>query len=240
LITTAPQDKYCEYLEARGHKVELVPVIQFRFINKQKLHESLENKDDYDGIIFTSSRSVQAVAEIRGSEKCLEDKDIFVVGETTEKIVKEKLGLDSFGSSTGSGDALADFIIHHYSLNKKSFLFPVSSIAKDNISSQLENNGHKINRIDCYETIENEKLKEHIKNLQEENDCSNTKIFVFFSPSGVDHAFRYIKASHKTRKHVSIGETTRQALLNKNIEDVLCAKRPTPQSLCDLIDNLRI
>ena len=30
----------------------------------------------------------------------------------------------------------------------------------------LEDNGHKINRIDCYETIENEKLKEHIKNLQ--------------------------------------------------------------------------
>ena len=28
-------DKYCQYLKSRGHKVHLVPVIQFRFVNSE-------------------------------------------------------------------------------------------------------------------------------------------------------------------------------------------------------------
>ena len=73
--------------------------------------------------------------------------------------------------------------------------------------------------------------------IQVEN-CLEPQIFVFFSPSGVDYACRYIQTSHRTRIFVSIGETTKQALANKNINDVISAKKPTPQSLCDVIDNL--
>jgi uroporphyrinogen-III synthase len=62
---------------------------------------------------------------------------------------------------------------------------------------------------------------------------------VFFSPSGVDAALKYMNQEQINKfEFISLGETTKQALLKYNVEKASCAKKPNPESLCDAIDNI--
>ena len=55
------KDSYQEHLQSLGMVVSLVPVIEFSFLESDSLLTQLSNPEDYDGMILTGKRSVQAV-----------------------------------------------------------------------------------------------------------------------------------------------------------------------------------
>ena len=55
------KDSYREHLQSLGMVVSLVPVIEFSFLESDSLLTQLSKPEDYDGMILTSKRSVQAV-----------------------------------------------------------------------------------------------------------------------------------------------------------------------------------
>ena len=55
------EDGYQQHLLSLGFQVDLVPVIEFSFVNSDSLLAKLEDAESYCGIIFTSKRSVKAV-----------------------------------------------------------------------------------------------------------------------------------------------------------------------------------
>jgi len=232
-VDSGEEDKYCQYLTSRGHTVHLVPVIQFDFINEEALKLAVED-GKYFGIIFTSVRSVDAVARTSlGNIDHLTDKKMFVVGESTKSAVKTKLGQESCGEECGSGEQLCKYIPQHIQ-DKRDFLFPASSLAKNTIQEELEKYGHKITRIDSYDTSENQNLQTAIQNIDQDVD-----VLAFFSPSGVEAAFKYLTDQQKQScQFVAIGETTRNSILQYT-DNAQSADKPNPESLAVAIENLK-
>ena len=69
-------------------------------------------------------------------------------------------------------------------------------------------------------------------------DLYRFQVLVFFSPSGVDSAMKYIsKEDLNKKKYVAIGETTKKAL-EKYVCNVACAKKPNPESIAEAIEKL--
>jgi len=66
------------------------------------------------GMVITSPRCAQGVIKCLGNSKLDENwckKFIFVVGETTSRIVKKELNLESIGADSGNAMALIPIIL---------------------------------------------------------------------------------------------------------------------------------
>ena len=105
-------DPYKELLESEGIEILNLPVLEFKFINAEKLKKELCEPEKYEGIVFTSQRGVEAVEKIREKVENFDenwcDKVCFVVGEMTASKVKESLGWNLvLGKETGNAKALA-------------------------------------------------------------------------------------------------------------------------------------
>ncbi|KAF5307393.1 hypothetical protein FQR65_LT18428 [Abscondita terminalis] len=57
------EDKYDAALTDNGFLVKHIRTLEFRYINLEQLHSKIRSPDDYDGIIFTTPRSVKALKE---------------------------------------------------------------------------------------------------------------------------------------------------------------------------------
>ncbi|XP_023343956.1 uroporphyrinogen-III synthase isoform X2 [Eurytemora carolleeae] len=224
-------DRYVKVLEEDGFNVILVPVIQFKFVNQQELSTAVESAAEYTGIVFTSKRAVESVVNLQIDIQILKEKDIYAVGPGTADFLQDKFGFASKGSETGSGEALAIFIIEENLKSSRNpfLLFPCSSLSRETMTTPLENAGIQCRRIISYETSENQDLKSIMAVLEQQSICA------FFSPSGVKSAMPHFSSEHlKAAKFVAIGETTKQALENYDI-DVYCAEEPTPAAILSLL-----
>lgn len=109
-------DKYEDCLAENGFSVKQCKTLIFNFRNLECLREKLSRPDEYEGIIFSSPRCVQAVhlAVKNKEENFLEQwqlKDNFVVGETTHTEALKRLRLNCMGKETGNAANLSHFIL---------------------------------------------------------------------------------------------------------------------------------
>uniref|UniRef100_A0A2I2ZEM1 Uroporphyrinogen-III synthase n=1 Tax=Gorilla gorilla gorilla TaxID=9595 RepID=A0A2I2ZEM1_GORGO len=114
------QDPYIRELGLYGLEATLIPVLSFEFLSLPSFSEKLSHPEDYEGLIFTSPRAVEA------AELCLEQnnktevwerslkekwnaKSVYVVGNATASLVS-KIGLDTEGAACGNAEKLAEYI----------------------------------------------------------------------------------------------------------------------------------
>ena len=104
-------DPYEAQLQS-DYEVIQVPVLQFQYIHQENLIEKLKSPEKYNSIVFTSVRSVEAVAKVTiendPSKNCLleswHSKKCYVVGESTYSKVLDTLRWKSrWDSSLRSG-----------------------------------------------------------------------------------------------------------------------------------------
>ena len=233
---------YAAELKRHHFNPIFVPTLVFGFKNLEKLHAKLQHPDDYEGLIFTSPRCVEAVVkaldkqELPGAWKMLHN---YAVGEVTHNFALTELQqLFTHGKATGNARNLADFIVdNHEGTKDMPFLLPCSNIAQDTLNIKLRENGYRVDACEVYETKCSPDLPELMdKALQAEN----IEYLAFFSPSGVNCTYEYFKAKGLAMdkyRLVAIGPSTRRALESKGLKVYCTAERPTVEHLIKVLIN---
>lgn len=221
-------------------EVVQVPVLKFDFINLDLLSQKLSG--NFDGIVMTSPRSVEAVAQAWGADegsdsicsKWTEEKRCYVVGEMTALKVKEMLGWKSsnvIGSEAGNAASLAVIIGENEKPGSK-LLFPCGNLKRSELEDGLKRDNIELEAVVCYETKPREDFH---KILANDNDGNFFDFVVFFSPSGVKSAFKALLNTCPGSKVIAIGPTTAESLKEKGCPDVLIARKPNALGIVQIM-----
>ncbi|KYM97384.1 PREDICTED: uroporphyrinogen-III synthase-like [Cyphomyrmex costatus] len=233
------QEMYIKTLESAGYNCECLQTLQFEFVNISDLRTCLSVADKYSGLILTSPRTVEAVAlAIKEDTSILyhwEHMPAYCVGSMTESLARNQLNLQHcVGSQSGNSKQLAEKIVLDIKKDSKPLLYPCSEIARETISCIVGDSGISIEKIVVYRTLESKTLEQELPKILEESPG----IFVFFSPSTVEHITAQLKknfCSIKDIKAVAIGPVTKDALIDSGFNVYATANKPEPAALMQAI-----
>ncbi|XP_045600774.1 uroporphyrinogen-III synthase [Procambarus clarkii] len=234
--------QYTDKLSRSGFSPFHIPALCFKFCNQESLKSSLQSPQDHSGIIFTSQRAVEAVAEIyiKLPLSCHAgwiEKKIFVVGDATGRAVQSLLKLTCIGHESGNAQQLVPIIIKETVAFDKPLLYPCGSLAKDELPRLLVNNDRDFKALVVYETSQHPQLKYTIQKLI--SGGQRPTHMVFFSPSGVNFALPVLQSLSVDItgvKMIAIGPTTNIALVQHKIPVLGVCPSPTADSLVHLLN----
>ena len=192
---------------------ETISVIEENFIEtKTKSFELLKVNEN---LIFSSQNAVKSVLNHSKQEE-LKLKNVFCVGLKTKTILEEN-GFNVLVDTDYSSD-LAEIISLIY--NKESYTFFSGNLRRDILPNTLKENGITFNEIEVYET-----------NLIPKKITTKLDGILFFSPSAVES---YLKVNTiKNEICFCIGETTAEALEEKEITNIIIAAEPSVENVID-------
>lgn len=224
-------------------EVVQIPVLKFDYINLDSLAAKLG--ENFDGIVMTSPRSVEAVSKVWNADaddgstsqcsRWTEEKRCYVVGEMTASKVKEMLGWKSsnvIGSEAGNAASLALIIGEHEKPNSK-LLFPCGNLKRNELEDGLKRDKIDLEAVVCYETKPREDFHKLLSNSG--GEANFFEFVVFFSPSGVKSAFPALLENSPGSKVIAIGPTTAESLKEKGCLDVLVAAKPNAQGIVQIM-----
>ncbi|XP_015592497.1 uroporphyrinogen-III synthase [Cephus cinctus] len=234
------QKTYTEVLESAGYTCEHLPALRFEFMNLQELLTCLLTSQSYSGIIFTSTRAVEAVnLAIKESKNVniinlWKSLPAYCVGPATRTAANNSLGLENCpGAESGNAEQLGKQILNDQCQESAPLLYPCSEIARDTLSKILTTGGVKMKKLVVYRTLPSKTLEEDI--LKTINPLPHA--FVFFSPSIVKYTLSLLK-NHgilEKTKAVAIGSVTGHVLKEANVKVYAIAGKPDPISLVQAI-----
>ncbi|KAL3303719.1 uroporphyrinogen-iii synthase [Colletotrichum asianum] len=240
----------------------------------------------YGGLIFTSQRAVEAftklIDEKKGESTLFSDTEggwphlhevpVYSVGPATTRALKaitQDPPLQVFGEHTGNGDALAKYILDHYSQwyhdrsIKPPVLFLVGEQRRDIIPKTLmapnlaSENRIQVDEVVVYGTGVMESFPRDFAHILQTTDAASSRWVVVFSPTGCDSMLRGLgmldeatgKGCNKSQGRrktfiATIGPTTRDYLRKTfAFEPDVCAEEPSPegvkQGIIQFMDNLK-
>ncbi|XP_077278181.1 uroporphyrinogen III synthase 1 isoform X2 [Temnothorax americanus] len=228
------QETYRETLESAGYSCECLQTLRFEFVNVLELRACLSVADGYSGLILTSPRTVEAVALAAKEDPSIlyhwKQMPAYCIGPATDSLARSQLNLlHCVGSDSGNSKRLAEKIVLDMKEDSKPLLYPCSEIARDSISCIVEDR-IPIEKIVVYRTLKSETLEQELPKMIDK--CP--RIFVFFSPSTVEHIKTQLKRYFYNIKHikaVAIGPVTRDALINSGFNVCATADKPEPVAL---------
>ncbi|KAI0414562.1 uroporphyrinogen-III synthase [Xylaria grammica] len=276
-LFSTPHDDFC-------FEPTFVPVLQHCFQEEglKGVRELLQGKkingdvdSAYGGLIFTSQRAVEAFAKLvdegQGRDESwphLQDVPIYSVGPATTRALKaipQSPPLRIFGEHTGTGDALARYILEHYSEwyrnrpTKPPLLFLVGEQRRDIIPKTLMDDTLpadtriEVTETEVYGTGVMESFPKDFEKILSSTRDRFTRWVVVFSPTGCDSMLRGLSLiiDEKTMKAAkgpgprttyiaTIGPTTRDHLVRTfGFEPDVCAEKPSPEGVREAIINFK-
>lgn len=190
-------------------------VLESNFIEVET--KNFELKGIKDNLIFTSqnaARSFLMHPQLEELKSEFLQKKVFCVGVKSKTILTDA-GFDVVAYVDYAAD-LAEIISLIYA--NGSYTFFSGNLRKETLPLALKNAGIEFNEIEVYET----QLKPH--KIKETLDA-----ILFFSPSGVES---YLKDNTiKKELCFCIGETTAEALENKQIKNIIIAEFPSVENV---------
>lgn len=154
----------------------------------------------------------------------------YCIGPATDSLARNQLNLQHcIGSQSGNSKQLAERIILDIKKDSKPLLYPCSEIAGP-LSCILNDNGVTTQKIVVYKTLASELLEQNLSKILKKSPS----IFVFFSPSIVEHINTQFKRNSydiKNIKAVAIGPVTKHALINSGFNVYTTADNPEPEAL---------
>ena len=267
---STPSDAYHDLLSSSSlngspFAPEFIPVLHHQFDRNgiSKLTTLLTNEAisgnenaQFGGLIFTSQRAVEAFTHVVTETRPNLSVPIYSVGPaTTRALTAISDTLNVFGSHTGNGEALAQYIIEHYGQwyndrpSKPPLLFLVGEQRRDIIPRTLMDTSLPsesqipVTEEVVYGTGVMESFPDDFaKSLQ--TSQSQRRWVVVFSPTGCDSMLKGLgMLDGATGKVVpgkrdgqtfiaTIGPTTRDFLVNTfGFEPDVCAKTPSPEGI---------
>lgn len=195
-----------------------IALVEENFIETKTKEFKLENVNQ--NLIFTSQNAVLSLLENPDWET-LKSKPVFCVGLKTKELLTEK-GFDVV-AFTGYAADLAEIISLIYA--KETYTFFTGNLRRDVLPNTLKTNEITFNEIEVYET-----------NLVSKKISTKVDGILFFSPSAVES---YLKLNTiKNELCFCIGESTSEALENKNIHNIIIAEKPLVENVInDVIEH---
>lgn len=179
--------------------------------------KNFELKGIKDNLIFTSQNAVRSLLSHSQFEELkseLQQKKAFCVGVKSKTILTDA-GFEVIAYADYAED-LAEIISLIYA--NANYTFFSGNLRKETLPLALEDAGIEFNEIEVYET----KLNPH-------KITKAVDAILFFSPSGVAS---YLKDNTiKKELCFCIGETTAEALENKNIKNIIIAEYPSVENV---------
>ncbi|CAK9813717.1 Uroporphyrinogen-III synthase [Anthophora quadrimaculata] len=258
---TDSQEAYVKTLKTAGYLCDFLPTLCFEFVNTAELRSCLLSSSSYYGsnitnflffrfilflsnntfvgLILTSRRAVEAIGLASEEDNEIlhpwRSLPVFCVGPATESFAKSHLGSENcFGKEAGNAKELAELLVASVAKESKLLLYPCSDIGRETIEKTLNENDIKVHKIVAYKTLPSQTLEHDLSEFMD----NVPKIFIFFSPSTVEHIITLLrKKSYKISniKAVAIGPVTRQALVDAGLEVSATASKPDPMSLLEAI-----
>jgi uroporphyrinogen-III synthase len=195
-----------------------IALVEENFIETKTKEFKLENVNQ--NLIFTSQNAVLSLLQNPNWES-LKNKSVFCVGLKTKELLTEK-GFDVV-AFTGYAADLAEIISLIYA--KETYTFFTGNLRRDVLPNTLKTNEITFNEIEVYET-----------NLVSKKISTKVDGILFFSPSAVES---YLKLNTiKNELCFCIGESTSEALENKNIHNIIIAEKPLVENVInDVIEH---
>ncbi|XP_069836134.1 uroporphyrinogen-III synthase [Dendropsophus ebraccatus] len=244
----AASDPYVMELSSHGYQATLIPVLSFKFVSLEHLSDKLAHPENYEGLIFTSPRAVEAVRLCLEKNKevwehSLKDKwnskCIYVVGKATAALVDE-LGLSSEGEASGNAEKLADLICSKPISYSAPILFPCGSLKREVLPKRLKEKNVPLESLTVYQTAQHPDIPSSLTDYFSEEGIPGS--IVFFSPSGVKFCLRDILALANDQvnqiKFAAIGPTTSEAMAEQGLTVSCTARNPTPQNLAEGLNSI--
>ncbi|KAG0715109.1 Uroporphyrinogen-III synthase [Chionoecetes opilio] len=238
-------ERYSDALDQAGFLAVVVPTLSFQWCNEGPLRDSLQRPQDYAGIIFTSQRAVEAVAEIYTKlavsiHHQWSEKKVFVIGEATQIAVQKLLKLASIGQESGNAQQLAPIIIREIQPFDKPLFYPCGNMGRDELPKLLAQQDRDFRALTIYQTSPHPHLRHTIQKLTAGGQIPDA--VVFFSPSGVKFAFptfEDLNMSTVCMKIVAIGPTTNTALVEHKQSVWGVCPSPSPDGLLHVLARLQ-
>jgi uroporphyrinogen-III synthase len=274
---STPTDAYEDLLATEQDRSQrsflpcFIPVLHHRFEEPGlgRLRSLLQTDDistrpdsRFGGLIFTSQRAVEALAKLV-DDLC--GVPVYSVGPATTRALRAiphaPRALDVFGEHTGNGDALAHFILDHYSEHyrrlgrnppPRPLLFPVGEQRRDIIPKTLMDDKlpaeRRIEVVEevVYGTGVMESFPVDFAEALNSTANAAERWVVVFSPTGCDSLLGGLglldPATGKSKQSpecrdgktfiATIGPTTRQHLVSTfDFEPDVCAEKPSPEGV---------
>ena len=238
-------DNYVKSINTAGFSTSIIPVLSFKFINKDVIKDTLKVPDQHSGIVFTSPRAVQAIAEVFQllSTEFHEEwnkKKIFVIGEATSSAVKQLLSFKHIiGENSFTAKNLAPIIIKETVEFDKPLFIPCGNQKREELPRLLAEEHRDFRSLMCYETHPHPELSNTIKTL---NSVGNKPNFIiFFSPSGVKYTlpvFKTLDINLENVQVIAIGPTTNSTLVENEINVSGVCPSPSPDGVVHVLKGL--
>ena len=179
--------------------------------NKERIKALAETKNT---IVFTSMNAAEAIIESLEGHK--PNWDIYCMGGTTKKIIKDYFGDDSI---KGTGKDALSLAVSVIDKGTKEVVFFCGNIRRDELPQLLKSNGIGLEEMVVYETT----VTPHL--ISKDYDA-----VLFFSPSAVDSFFSVNKVVEHTILF-AIGNTTARAIGNYSTNTIVKADTPEKDNL---------
>lgn len=235
---------------AKSMQCVVIPTIEFVYRNMNELSVALRSYEKYSGLVLTSKRAVDAIAQVIGtaddSRKLIDEwnanNECFVVGQSTAREAS-KIGFEPIGGESNSAEQLASLIVQrdgHSPTSSKPLFMPCSSIAHDRLPQVLRDAGVALEQLAVYDTAPRGDLDTTIEDALARH--GNPDCAVLFSPSGVAALDTPIRqrfgVQFKQTRYVAIGGTTAEALSAHGYEVGPVPQRPDPKELALVLRRL--
>lgn len=222
------RDPFERAFRKEGFDVRSIPVLEFDFVNPDGLREALEHPNNYDGLIFTSPRAVDAIGEAMPwlpSENVLwHNKSVYAVGSGTAEALRS-IGFEPDGEESGSAETLANII------SKRSFdrplLFLSGDRRRDVLPTRLRSAGIQIEELCVYENRSRSPVGWPTEQVPD--------WVVFFSPSGFEAIREEWEERLRGVRIAAIGPTTAEVLGSAGVVVATVAGEPSPRALVEAL-----
>ena len=220
--TSSGPDPYEQALGTLSVPVQSEPVLEFDISPPPTLAVLLARASDYSGLICTSPRAVQALAQILSADhpqyERWTSRPTYVTGPRTAQAVHDWGGM-ARGADTGTAAALAEQIVDE---GMEPLLFLSGNRRRDALPRVLVEAGHRFDEVEVYRT----------RTRSDITLPDPPAWLVFFSPSGIEavQASGYDVGAYSC---AAIGPTTADALRARGASVRAVAETPTPEALTD-------
>lgn len=232
-------DRFVEELQKHNFSVQSITSIDFGFKNLELLSDKLNKLDDYEGIVFTSPRSIIATQKSTDNKifEKWNDKELnYTVGESTGKLAADLLNLSTKGQEAGHALKLSAIIANDFNAQSatRPLLFPCGNLKQDILGKNLSEHSIKLDAVEVYDTIPHPNLEERVRKLKEED----SQFFVLFSPSSIKFSLPFINKHQLDLakiKFIAIGPSTKKCLIDNKLTCYGMCEKPSPESLLNVL-----
>ena len=197
LITRPEKDsgEFSALLAGQGAEPAVIPLVGFigRELPEEEMRK-LRSASEYDWIIFTSKNGVRFF--FKQVDEGTRLPNIASIGDKTTESIKKRGFEPKFVPGEFVAEAFVEEFIPRLTAGSK-ILLVKGSLARDLISTELENHGHRCDEIILYETVLPDGSADLLKEALESEKLD---IITFASSSAVHHFMRIVHAYKLERK----------------------------------------